>query len=450
VLLGSIGSPVRGSNVATFTASDVNHAHADRGWVGDGGQVGVNDVWWDLENSVIAKGYGLAMALIRLDSYKTTTTLPSGFMTQLETNFDEATARGVRFVVRCVYNYSSGGGDTTLGYASGHIEQLGALFTDKKAAIAYIEGGFVGSWGEWNNVGGGSTLVNYTTEIRDELLAHMPTDRYVLIPNITSKMSWYTTPADRLSIASGGKYRLGMYNDLWLGGNFDGNRYGNGAGGWDAAKLAFAQTDSLYNPMGGETDTAGGNLTTERVNWSTRGAEEHFTYFRASYELADFHTWLKGQSSGGTTAFNHMGYLMGAWLEYKSFACNATAPRGKPLVFDLRVRNRGWSRFFLPKRVRLILVPTAGGSDISLDASGIDPRQWYGNQTSGQAHAAIGAVTIPGGAATGTHWVHVAVVDDDLASDVDYNVRPGNTDSGNQAWDGTRKSWNTGVQVTIT
>jgi hypothetical protein len=461
VLLGAVGSPVRGSNVATFTASDVNHSHPDRGFVAYGGElqtpISVSNALSDGSTMNNAADWKHVHIYGRLDAWRTTNNLPGSLLTDIETSLGHVRSNKARCVIRFTYNFDTTTADATLVRAQTHIAELGPTLIANKDVISYIEAGFVGQFGEWWN-GGSSNLYAERATIRDELYDHFPTDRYIMFRAPEILQTWYPNGVGAYGAGSGQEFRIGIINDSWASGNCDGNTFQDD-GVLNTALYNYSKDFTQYAPQGGENADLGYDETTNdevsgipmrEAPW-TRGSDESWSWHRPDFNNANFANWWISQSvSGYTNRFDFMRHNLGFWLEYKRFACSTTAPRGSRLVFDLRVRNRGWNRIFLTKRVRIILVPTGGGSDVSMDAAGVNPKMWYGKQTSTQAHAAIGSVTIPGGAATGTHWVHVAIVDDDFASDKDYNVRPGNSNSGNQAWDVARGSWNTGVQVTVT
>lgn len=240
--------------------------------------------------TVPAGHYTVVRKAFRLDSWRTTATLPQQVLDDIQEFFDELRSRGQKVIGRFAYNYTNGGQDADIDIVLGHIAQLAPVINANADLIVAMEAGFAGPWAEMhhssNNLVGGTdpagyitdtdTAVNantlaYVNRILDEwdvayVLARLTRQADALIANSTSA---HATPVDETSRFDGTRVaRVGMYNDFFLNAPHDGLwvPWNNGPGSGDspqdnipvtgprAAMYAFAAAHTAWTYMEGEPD----------------------------------------------------------------------------------------------------------------------------------------------------------------------------------------------------
>lgn len=95
---------------------------------------------------------------------------------------DFATARtsGIKVVGRFEYNFGPiGAPDAPLDLVLTHIEQLRSVVRENSDVLAFMEAGFIGTWGEWHHSTNG--LLEHTREIVAKLLDVLSPDRMLAL-----------------------------------------------------------------------------------------------------------------------------------------------------------------------------------------------------------------------------------------------------------------------------
>ncbi|UJB72099.1 DUF4874 domain-containing protein [Acaryochloris sp. 'Moss Beach'] len=76
--------------------------------------------------------------------------LSRSFLNKVSADLSTARKSGIKLIIRFAYNWLGGGEDTSVDRIVSHLDQLEPLLKDNYDAIAYLEAGFIGYWGEWN------------------------------------------------------------------------------------------------------------------------------------------------------------------------------------------------------------------------------------------------------------------------------------------------------------
>ncbi|MBB5712437.1 DUF4832 domain-containing protein [Sphingomonas xinjiangensis] len=395
-------------------------------------------------------GYRLIYARINLEPYRTAP-LPADFLGRLETGFAAARRAGVKLIVRAVYNYPRGeteyrdAKDAALPMVLRHLAQLKPVLQANADAIAFVQAGFVGAWGEWHTSSNGLTEPAARGAIKDALLDAAPADRFVQFrypPYIRDWAPELPTPAT--TIAQG--FRIGFHNDCFLASQTDVGTFSEDAG-TRTAEHAYLDRLGEVAPFGGETcnpaDDPGATPRTACADILREGARYNLTYLNADYYRRLFHeAWARGGCHEAVAA--KMGYR----LALVSVAHPAQAVAGGGFRLDLTVRNDGWARPFNPRVPVLILRNRADGALVRLNGD-VDLRGWL----PGESKALPLATTLPRLMPRGTYDLLVAFPDPGarLANDSRYAVRPANADDSGKAqgWDAALGAFRTGTRVDV-
>lgn len=435
---------------ASFSASDAEIPNPERGFY--------RWAWTPLDalaaddmQDAFDNGYRLVYALLRLDTYRTTD-LPADLLTRLTASFNKARSKGVKVLVRAVYNYPNSetdyqnAEDASLQQVLRHISQLKPVFQQNADVIAYVQAGFIGAWGEWHTSSNDLTSPTNRMQIRDALLDAVPPERFIQLRYPPYVMSW-TPTLPSLSTTLLGGYRVGIHNDCFLASATDVGTYSDNPSTRSTQQNYVAALGQLA-PFGGETcdpaDEPGAVPRTSCAAILEEGAKYHLSYLNDEYYRDIFHTqWI----ANGCMA--EVKRKMGYRLQILSARHPDSVSAGQTLRVELSVRNTGWARAFNPRAVQIILRTPGSSTGTRIDTSGADPRAWL----PGQDSLATLDLTIPAGQIAGTYELLLALPDSasTLRSDARFAIRPANADntSINQKWDASLGAFALGTRVQV-
>lgn len=77
--------------------------------------------------------------------------LSQSYLDSVNQNFQFAREGGFKLIPRFIYNRGYSGSDAGLSRILGHIEQLAPVLNRNRDALAFIEAGFIGMYGEWHS-----------------------------------------------------------------------------------------------------------------------------------------------------------------------------------------------------------------------------------------------------------------------------------------------------------
>jgi hypothetical protein len=409
---------------AMFTMSTEDFLNPERGWMEGGG---VDPASSGSYAGFRADGYALVYANVRLDAYRTTTTLPASFLSALTAGFARVRAAHIKVILRVTYNDPSTYpctdtsitgecADAPLDTALGHIHQLGTVIRENADVIAVVEAGIVGLWGEWH----GSTHMLDTTanqnRILAALLAEVPPSRSVLVRTPMYKANYgFAAPlTDAQGFDGSEQSRIGHHNDCFLASDDDFGTYDSPVSTW----LDYIAADARFVPEGGETcavdpprsDCASATAEMERLHWS---------FLNRVYHPDVIAGWGAGSNPCVDDISRRLGYrfvLVDAnWSE-------AVRPGGV-LALQFHIRNEGYAALY--NRRPLLLVVDDGSTRTAVALASIDPRRW----ASGAMTAISTRVRVPADAHPGTYSLSLWLPDDEmrLRDVADYSVRFANT-----------------------
>jgi hypothetical protein len=430
----------------------------------------------DIDSGVVGRGYRLAYAVVSLDD-TISAPIAAGTLTNLQTSFDSARAKGVKVILRFAYNYSGNDAQASLSQILSHITQLRPLFYANRDIIYLVHAGFLGNYGEWwwNDKTNGyahytETLIASRTSVRNALINAVPPEIPIGITCMPChKDVWASSPISSTTAFNGStNSRVGHHNDCFMASTGDSFNVGSASGApFNDADIVGVSTGAQfrqyltqmnqYIPYGGETCSGAamrsGCTSTVADNsgglYTQNGIMNEGPRYRLAYLGRDYYSGLVGS---WTSCMSNVTNLMGYRFQLAALSHADAVNRGSSITFTATIRNVGWARIFSPRRMRVVLVN--GGSTIT----------GYSNQQLRQVPEQTTAttifnapVTIPANATTGSWTVNIDFPDTPANETSQagssaknfFKIRPANSDNGGQVWDATNYRFTTGTTVTV-
>lgn len=358
--------------------------------------------------------------------------LSASLLAQIDADFAEARTLGIKLIPRFSYNEGPiGEADAPESVVEGHIKQLAPILRANEDVIAYLEAGFVGTWGEWHHSTNGLTDKSRQATpamgriLRAELAA-LPADRMVAMryPGYTSQIFGRSQPITSAEAFGGSDYaRIGTYDDCFEADFWDRGTYDT-AGATPGATKAFLGLQNLYTVEGGET--CGMSDFADCANTLADLRALHWSAVHAGYHPQVIQGWVKGGCMDLVAALGYRYRLVSSSLP------SARIKRGAVLRMSIRVANDGTANCYNPRGFELILRKTGekgGGTALALRpdrSKGTDPRFWQPGAGTYTAHV---DVRVPATLAPGRYDVLLNLPDPapSLHGRPDYSIRLANT-----------------------
>ena len=361
-------------------------------------------------SSIRAGGHTLAIALVNLEAYRTSS-LPSTLLGSLDRGFDRARTAGIKLIVRFTYN-SAFAPDATQARVLGHLGQLGPVLRDNADVIAVVQGGFIGAWGEWHSSTNGLTAPAAREAIIGALLDAVPESRSVQLRKPDFKAAFVDGAVGAgEAFGSSARARLGHHNDCFLASETDLGTYEAPVATW----RAYVAADSAYTPMGGETC----KVYTPRTSCDAALAEmatNHWTYLNRQYHASVIGGWV--DEGCDSTIRRRLGYR----FVMRRVAHSERVAPGGVLTVEVDVDNRG---FAVPMNERPVDVVLTDGTTRHVARLAVDARRL----PAGQVTRIAARLRVPADLAPGTYTLALRLPDaaPSLADDTRYAIQLANT-----------------------
>lgn len=392
----------------------------------------------DLEADGLTLGYGV----VRLDAFRDKP-LNAKLLRALDKAFERARKYGVKIILRFAYNYPAdefeyrNAKDAPLGVALGHIEQLKPLLQANADAIAVLQAGFIGAWGEGHSSSNKLDRPENKAKIRDALLDALPKERMLQWRYPPDVMEWKPKPPQ-----PGELVRIGLHNDCFLSSKTDVGTY-SGSPEIRARQKAYVAKLTRATLYGGETcDVDSGAERTSCAAILDEGARFHLTTLNRDYDREFMDAWRdKG-------CFGEVSRSMG----YRLVLTDAEAPEGVrgggSAKIVLRIRNEGWARLYNPRPLKLVLIHRE--TKRRFDATGAGDIRSVEPESEGSTEFAF-EWSVPQDAPQGRYDLDVALPDPAprLADDPRYAVRFAGGSGEGFGWDGETGRFRLGLTVTV-
>ena len=385
----------------------------------------------------VRAGYRLQRSHIQLDEYLTRD-LPPPFLARLGQGFDQVREAGVKVIPRFSYNSPAGdfllrlgAADAALPQVLRHIEQLGPVLREHADVIAFVEAGFIGAWGEWHSSASGLDAPSAKARIRDALLAHFPSERYLLFRDPADLRRWHPDPDAAVAA------RMGMHNDCFLSGDTDANTYP------DPSLREYVAQLARLAPFGGETCAHGPQRTGCR-SILTEGARYGLTWLNRYGAMARFEPAWRLQG-----CLEEVLARIGYRFELISMGHPSHVDAEASVPIRVRVRNTGWSRLHNRRWLVIGFTEVAGERRIDHRLEQADATRWLPGPTANPIELEL-AVPVP---PPGQWRISLALPDaaPTLADDPRYAIRFANADDTptGARWDAAAGRFDTGARLTV-
>ncbi len=268
-------------------------------------------------------------------------------------------------VIRFAYdsNYSGNANkEPKLDVILQHVEQVCSVITRYENTVTAIETGLIGPWGEMHT----SVIANaaHITPIADAFLSYTTN---IPVAVRTTKMIYDylgidSDKANEYEIAPNDKaYRLGLYNDGYLGSDSDLGTYSD-----RRRDVSFLSRQNNHLPFGGEVTVPDSSL--HNINVCLPEMKElHLSYLNSEWDNRVIDKWKKSfytkecgsdKAYYGETAFRYIENRLGYRFVLKSsvFTYNDAGE----LNIDIKLKNVGFGNLNRKKRAKLLFTDVNG------------------------------------------------------------------------------------------
>lgn len=406
----------------------------------------------DIEKYMNQDKVSLILVLYYLDEFNHTETLPEAVLTAFDQDMQVLRDYGLKCILRIAYaEYSKGSGsektaeDAPLSIIEKHIAQYKSHWTANADVIYVMQAGFVGQYGEWyytENFGNHvSTINDDCSALLDTVLEAMPHDRCLLLRRPMFKMEYLDgvalTAEDAYTDTK--KARLGHFNDAFLYNEDNMGTYSSNATK-RAQQKAFIAQETLYVPLGGETDITDAEQAQTQASYeatTTEMSNMHWSFIKNTYSETVTNMWREN----GT--FDELNRKLGYRYQLVNGSFSDEVAQGGKLSVNLQIRNVGYAPLY-NYRPAYIVLKGAKNTEYRVQIES-DPRTWLPN---GVVSVINEQLTIPASVPQGTYNLYLYLPDAyaSLADDARYAVRFANED----VWDAETGMNDLGATVTVT
>ena len=368
-----------------------------------------------------------------LTNFKTTAKLPDAVLNGFDADMQVLRNKGMKAIVRFSYakgTYGSGKSesatDASLDIVKQHLAQYKPHWEANADVIFVFQAGIVGAWGEWyysDNFGNQTSHMNNARcALIDTLLKTVPSDRGIQIrtPLFKTEYLEYLGVSKSALTASEAyqntaKARLGHHNDAFL---YHADNMGTYQ---DTAKQKpYIAQETLYVPVGGETDIEDPTQAAEEASYDATIAEMsrmHWTFIQSGFSEVVTDMWR----TNGT--FDELNRRMGYRFQLVKGTYSEQVAQGNKISLNLQIRNNGFAPLYNERHAYLVL--KNGTKTYSLPIAS-DPRSWLPN---GVLTTVNEQILVPSTVPAGTYQLYLHLPDaySTLASDPRYAVRFANT-----------------------
>lgn len=324
-----------------------------------------------------------------VNSDKTDKELSAEQLATLNSLFDKVRNYNLNAIVRFAYDFN---GETnkepkSFDTIERHIEQLSTIFETNKDVITCVEAGFIGPWGEMHD-GGDYQADSYYKKMIEDLLNNTPTSMSVNV----RKPYFYKLVLGSLNTSSKNKYRLGIFNDGYLGSATDLGTFDN-----DTTRSEFVnwmKVQGKYTYYGGEAtkhDTSSQYYNSDDEQWSeseyaiSEMPSTHTTYLNSAFnDLILTDKWKAQTYSNSSSEYNnqtaykyivdHLGYR----LVLRDSQISETVKQGEICGTKLKIENVGFGNIIRNQTVSVIL---SNGTKYYEAELNIDATKWESGET---------------------------------------------------------------------
>ena len=311
---------------------------------------------------------------------------------------DNVKKRGHMAVVRFCYDKGYGGAsdcEPDMETLLGHIEQIGKLYSEHSDTIAYIELGMFGPWGEMHT--SKCCTDENAAKALDAMLKATPDTLCVGVRRPRFIAKWMGIKGSEFDVenenfinaaAQKGSlmYRVGIFNDGYLGSSSDLGTYDNGI--TRDMCIRFLEKYGKNTPYGGEA--IGGTEVSEQnsVNFvSKEGSLTHTSYlnWEWNYNLTQTawanEIYVGNDEYNGQTAQKYIRDHLGYRFVIRESTLPYAAEKGKTILSKVKLENVGFGNITSDEKLTYILKDENGMVRELTAQNNIDPKMFLSGIT---------------------------------------------------------------------
>ncbi len=264
-----------------------------------------------------------------------------------------------------------------------HIAQLEPIFNNNKDVISYVELGFFGPWGEMHS--SKICTVENVSKAIDEFLKVTPNTMKIGVRTPVYYTGWKKIERSNLDkdISEKGtdSYRIGLYNDGYLGSESDLGTFQN-----RKIEIAWLEKQALHTLYGGEVvaNSATGQALNTTDYISKEGFKTHTTYLNSQWNNNVLDMWKNEKYNGEDLVYkNQTGYVyvenhLGYRFVLRNSKITNKLQKNKKLKINLQIENVGFANVVNDKKTSLVLEKEGKVYEIPTN---IDVTSWNSKET---------------------------------------------------------------------
>lgn len=310
-------------------------------------------------------------------------------LAEIDNAFALARNNGIKVIFRAAYDYSGmvAPEPTNKSVMLNHVAQLKPIFTKNEDVLFSVQGGLLGSWGEWHSTlyGDGPNYkyneipVNVQKEVASALLAAVPKSRMVQIrvPRYIRAINNDVKINDSTAFNGSDVSRIGFHNDaIFYGeddcGTYSQEEFSSGDVEYDRTdELNWLNTQMKYAPFGGES--CGMSSYSDAANAVKELNQLHAHYLNIAYLESVISKW-KSTSYNGENTFSYISRNLGYKFLLNSIQVSSQVNAGGAFRLVLNVRNAGFGGLINERNLEVVL---SNGTTTYRAKVNEDLRKWY-------------------------------------------------------------------------
>lgn len=338
-------------------------------------------------------------------TYGKSQSLTQDALEAFEATLDNVRQRGKSAIVRFAYDKNFSGYtkcDPDQSTILSHLRQLGEIYSRNTDVIQFVELGMYGSWGEMHSSHTGTN--EHIAEALQTLLECTPPEIKIgvrrpdivatwLGVNVGNNYSGFDIDSETFHQAAQAKgdtlFRVGMYNDGYLGSSSDLGTIGMGASGHQMTRemmVKWLEQYSSHTPYGGElvANYNGDHPINTPDYLSQEGFRTHTSYLNYEWHQPTILGWKEmtyegdeaeyNGKDGFTYVENHLGYRF-------ILRESSIETVGNKIAGRLQIENVGFGNLTKKAIVSFVICRKGKVEEIFPDET-IDPQTWLSRETS--------------------------------------------------------------------
>lgn len=304
-------------------------------------------------NSLKNENVTIILRLYYLDAFKNSD-LSTTQLDLIKTDFERLRNTGIKCVLRFAYNSDQSETDAPLSIIESHLDQLKPIFADNADIIAFVQAGFIGSWGEWHTTTNNLTTLANKKAVVNKLLEAFPKEVKIQLrtPVYKQEIFDYTTAMDS-SVGYGTTdiARVGFHNDCFLASPDDYGTYND-----VTIEKSYISKEALYVPTGGETCPPSGVPTASCATAESEMSLLKWTYLNLDYYGPVLNVWRNN------SCFTDFQKELGYRLVLKSAILKKEATVDGSFELSTVIDNVGYAPVYNTKNTFLVFRAASDGT----------------------------------------------------------------------------------------